>query len=125
MSVMSCRLVWSAARVIAAKEAKEKPLDLCPDPSLESSREELAAGSSEDPALLATYRERDAVIEEVLSELTRKERRCVEAHFMDGKTHSETGQLLRIPVDTVSTIIRRVREKIRSKFERRGLREYL
>lgn len=125
LSVMSRRLVWAAAKALNAKAAKEKPLDTRIDPADDGGDTEGFTDLSDDPAANAAHRERDAAIEEVLDGLTPKERKCVECHFMEGRSHRETGKKLRIPVDTVSTILRRVREKLKLKFEHRNLREYL
>lgn len=125
LCVMSRHLVWAAAKSVSAQAAQEKPLDTRIDPADDAGDTGGFMDLADDPGTNAAHRERDAAIEEVLEDLTPKERRCVECHFMEGRSHRETGKKLRIPVDTVSTILRRVREKLKLKFERRNLREYL
>ena len=74
-----------------------------------------------DPSECALRRERDAAIYEVLRRLPRRERRCVELHYLGGKTHRQIAKSLHVPQDTVSTIIRRSRKELKAKFIKKGL----
>lgn len=60
---------------------------------------------------------RDAVFA-VLSGLTEKERMVLELIYQCGKTHKEAACTLNVPVNTVSTIVRRAKGRIRE-----GLKE--
>jgi len=71
----------------------------------------------------AVSREKDVLIAQVIEALSPKERLCVEWHYMDGKTHREISETLGLSQDTVSTIIRRSKEKIRKIFLEKGLLE--
>lgn len=70
---------------------------------------------------LAQEKEKDTIINEVLESLTFKERACMELHYMEDKTHKQIGLLLGMPQDTVSTILRRSREKIRARLLERNI----
>jgi len=76
-----------------------------------------------NPATEALSRERNDLIAQALESLSCKERACVEFHFLDGKTHFEIGRILGISQDTVSTVIRRTKEKLKKNFIEKGLNE--
>jgi len=76
-----------------------------------------------ESGLQAVSRERDLLISKTLEELTPKERLCVEWHCVDGKTHREISEILGLSQDTVSTIIRRTKEKLRKMFLEKGISE--
>lgn len=73
------------------------------------------------PGDAASANERAALVAEALRALAPKERACVEFHYLEGKTHREISEILGIPQDTVSTVIRRTREKLKQKLADRGL----
>ncbi len=52
-------------------------------------------------------------LRKALEGLSFKERTCLELHYVDGRTHREISALLGMPQDTVSTLIRRTKEKLR------------
>ena len=76
-----------------------------------------------EPSHQAISHERDLLIAQVIEGLSPKERRCVEWHYLDGKTHREISEVLGLSQDTVSTVIRRAKEKIRKIFLEKGLLE--
>lgn len=73
------------------------------------------------PADVMVMRERSGLIEEALAALSLKERACMEFHYLDSKTHREIAEILGLPQDTVSTVIRRTREKLKNRLIKRGL----
>ena len=76
-----------------------------------------------DPGSHAVSKEQQGVIFEVLENLSSKEHLCVEWHYLEGKTHKEIAGILGLPQDTVSTVIRRTKEKLKKAFEEKGLFE--
>ncbi len=87
--------------------------------------EELANITSNSMEAPASSREISVAVSEILEALPPRERLCVEWHYMDGKSHRQIGEILGIPEDTVTSIIRRTREKLRARFTRKGLAEDL
>ena len=73
--------------------------------------------------LQVVSRERDLLIAQTIEGLSPKDRLCVEWHYVDGKTHREISELLGLPQDTVSSVIRRAKEKIRKIFLEKGILE--
>lgn len=73
------------------------------------------------PAGTAARKERQAIVVDVLGGLSTREKACLEMHFFDGRTHREIALVLGLPQDTVSSIIRRAKEKIKDKFIKKGL----
>jgi RNA polymerase sigma-70 factor, ECF subfamily len=71
----------------------------------------------------ALQNERRTLLEKVLAGLKPRERTCLELHYLDGKTHQEIGALLGLPQDTVSSLLRRTREKARESLKKKGLEE--
>lgn len=67
-------------------------------------------------------RELRGVLDGILQELSEKERVCVELCCVYNRTHQEIADILQISVDTVSSVIRRTKEKIKKKLEDYGLR---
>lgn len=73
------------------------------------------------PAESAAAREGAVLIGEALAALSPKERACMEFHYLDAKTHREIAEILGMPQDTVSSVIRRTREKLKNRLLERGL----
>lgn len=61
-----------------------------------------------------------ALIRETMNDLKSQERFCLEMHYVDGKTHREIAEFMGLPQDTVSTLIRRTREKLKEKLSKKG-----
>jgi len=78
---------------------------------------------SSDPSQKAASKETEALVDEVLNRLSVKERACVELHYLDGKTHREIAELMGLSQDTVSTVVRRTKEKLKTLFLEKGLSE--
>ena len=81
---------------------------------------DIQASLQNSPDTSADRHEKNAVISEVLDSLGAKERACIEFHIFDGKTHREIGLILGFSQETVSTIIRRTKDKLRKKFIKKG-----
>lgn len=73
-----------------------------------------AVGVTEkDPAMSVISDEQAILVSKALDELTPKQRMCVEWHYLEDKTHREISEVLGMPVDTVSAIIRRGRDRVK------------
>jgi RNA polymerase sigma factor (sigma-70 family) len=79
------------------------------------------AGTSAGPDEAAQNRESDAIVAGVLGTLAPRERAFVEMHYMDGRTHREISEILGVPQDTVSTVLRRTRDKLKDELLKKGL----
>ena len=78
-----------------------------------------AAESLDDPVLS----ERRDILESVLGALKPSDRKCLELHYLDGHTHQEIGNILGLPQDTVSSILRRAKDKLRERLRAKGIEE--
>ena len=76
-----------------------------------------------DRAEDAAQAERRRILESVLGSLKPMQRRCLELHYLDGHTHSEISGLLGLPQDTVSSILRRAKEKLKERLQKRGMED--
>lgn len=90
-----------------------------------SAEEEAASAASQgaSPHEDAAETERRALLAEVLDSLKPRERQCLEMHYLDGNTHAQIASLLGMPQDTVSTLIRRTREKLKERLRNKGLED--
>ena len=113
LTVMACHLTMDKIRHLSFFEKK----------SVSTETDFFEEGSLHDPATGAATKERDLIIGEVLGKLPARERACVEFHFLDEKSHREIGEILGMPQDTVSTVIRRTKEKLRADFIRKGIKD--
>ena len=75
---------------------------------------------AEHAAPEAADSETDSLVGAVIAELKPKERYCVEQHYMHGRTHAEIAEVLGLPRETVSSVIRRSHEKMEKKLKERG-----
>ena len=85
--------------------------------------EKLAGPGALGPESQAIARERSALVENALSGLSPREKFCVELYYFEGQSHGQIAGVLGMPVDTVSTLIRRAREKLKEEFRRKGIAE--
>ncbi|OGW91554.1 MAG: hypothetical protein A3D28_04790 [Omnitrophica bacterium RIFCSPHIGHO2_02_FULL_63_14] len=76
-----------------------------------------------DPSELAARGEIDRLLEAELGRLSPKERTCVEWHYLDGRTHREIGLILGLPLNTVTSIIHRTRQKLGEALGGKGLND--
>lgn len=106
LSVLSARKTLDKIRVLAREET----------PTIEVETQSAGGG---DAQVLCDEAEAD-IIRGVLEDLKPNERFCLEMHYVEGKTHREIALLTGISQDTVSTLIRRTREKLKEKLSKRG-----
>ena len=119
LSVTACHLAMDKAKSLRRWAVKDIGAGEETDEGPEGELAFFGPSASET----AAKRESDAVVAEVLGELSSKERLCAEWHWLDGKSHREIAQGLGIPQDTVSTVLRRTKEKLRKRFLEKGLAE--
>ena len=112
LTVMACHATIDKLKALSQDEKKN---DLYADIGSQPNSREL------DPRHAALADERDLLIAEALEGLSRKERLCIEWHYLEGKTHRETSEILGISQDAVSTILRRTKDKLRKLFLKKGL----
>ena len=85
--------------------------------------EDLSEIGAADIAEDAAQTERRHILESVLGSLKPLQRSCLELHYLDGHTHSEIANLLGLPQDTVSSILRRAKEKLKERLRKKGLED--
>lgn len=66
-----------------------------------------------------------SVIREVIDGLVDRERIVLLLNLIEEKSHKQIAQMLRIPLNTVSTIIARSKNKLKKELQKRGVRENL
>ena len=111
LSVMACRETLDKIKMLSRLEKRQV------------SAEE-GMGLAGDPPGAAQGREVNDAVSEVLEDLSPKERACVELCILDGKTHREAGEVLGLPPDTVSTTLRRTKDKLKAKLTEKGITEF-
>ncbi|HTL70028.1 MAG TPA: sigma-70 family RNA polymerase sigma factor [Candidatus Eisenbacteria bacterium] len=118
LSVSACHRTLDRVKAMSREEAKTVSPDAeGPEPGWELETR------LPDPSQEAARREREVVLGAVLASLEPRERFCVEMHYLEGLTHREIAAVLGIPQDTVSTVIRRTREKLKSRLTEAGLED--
>ena len=68
-------------------------------------------------------RDISALLREIIGGLANKERIVISLNLLEDKTHKEIAQILGIPVNTVSTVVVRAKEKLRKELNNRGIGE--
>ena len=121
LSVISCHAAMDKLKSLGRYEKK----NISTEAAFFSNGEEAASPilnmTEESPAERTLSREKDALVAETLEGLSPKERACIEYHYLDGMTHRQIAAILGFSQDTVSTIIRRAKEKLRKNFTEKGL----
>ncbi len=113
LSVMACHITLDKLKSLSRHAKKNFSLE---SPML----------NNEDPALgflpanPMLQQEFDGIFVEALAELSVKERCCLQFYYEEGKSHSEIACLLGLPENTVSTVLRRTREKLRKKLSEKS-----
>ena len=79
--------------------------------------------SGEDDDLLS--RDMVSLVKEVINSLSDKERIIISLNLLEGKKHQEICKMLNIPINTVSTIISRTKQKLAKSLEKMGIGDYL
>lgn len=101
--------------LISAFESQEgevlDPLDSIAGPSLNPAEATAAQQLSEDLA-------------DLMKSLSPKERLAVTLNVLYEKTHHQVAQILRIPVNTASSLIRRTKNKLKKELEKRGYKNF-
>lgn len=115
LSVMTCRATLDKLKALRRHEKSH----------IDMEKVILEEGSPEGSVMEATadVREREIIIGAVLESLSPKERACVEFYYLDGKTHRHIGEILGMPQDTVSSITRRAKEKLKLRLADKGILE--
>ena len=113
LSVMACHLALDRVKNVSRLEKKSAAMDAVPA--------DIAAKDGRDPRSEAMAREADAELALALRGLSAKERACIELRYLEGLPDVRIGAILGLPVDTVSSIVRRSREKLRKILSEKGL----
>ncbi|MCG3176140.1 MAG: hypothetical protein MOGMAGMI_01081 [Candidatus Omnitrophica bacterium] len=66
-------------------------------------------------------REREQVLRSMLEDLPYRERTCLELAYVHERTHREIALILGVPQDTVSTVLRRTRERLADLLRKKGI----
>ncbi len=115
--VMAAHLARDRARSVTRAERKSVPLEL--------PEGELVESPEPDPSQAAARAQFAESAAQVIDGLKERERACLEFHLVDGKSQVEIGEILGLPVNTVYTVIHRVKDKLKGRLERRGFRDFL
>lgn len=91
-------------------------------PSLESGNtlENTLKSNSENPIQQAEFKELKVIIDNVIENLIPKHQLIIRLSTLYQKSHKEIAQILGISVNTVSSIIRRTKKKLKQKLEQEG-----
>jgi RNA polymerase sigma factor (sigma-70 family) len=120
LTVMACHATLDKVKALSRSE-KRTVSDFHEDGEEAPDASAFFKDGSPGPAETASAKERAALVAQALGTLPAKDKACVEFHYLDGKTHREIAEILGMPQDTVSTVIRRAREKLKDKLAERGL----
>ncbi len=82
------------------------------------------SSSEDDPSRIVYLKELDRILEATIETLSPRERQAITLSFLYGKKHREIAQLLKISINTASTIIRRVRTKLRKELKKKGIKDF-
>jgi len=82
------------------------------------------SSSEDDPSRIVYLKELDRILEATIETLPPRERQAITLSFLYGKKHREIAQLLKISINTASTIIRRVRAKLRKELKKKGIKDF-
>ena len=121
LTVMACHAAMDKMKSLSRFEKRT----LLPSQEADESRpaDEPWTGIAETSTDGPVKNEERVILEDVLEELSPKERACFEFHHLDGKTHKEIGEILGLPQDTVSTILRRSKAKLQERLRQKGFLE--
>ena len=92
-----------------------------PEPENGSSRLDGLESPTKDPASASTGEEAMGIIEAEIEGLPAKEGHILKLSVLEGLTHQEIAELMGIPQNTVSTVIRRARQKVKEALQKKGL----
>ncbi len=77
--------------------------------------------SNDNPLQVLYTQEIKEILESALESLTSRERITITLSHLHGKKHREIAELLNMPLNTVSTIISRTKQRLRGKLKERGI----
>ena len=63
------------------------------------------------------------VLGSIIDTLPIKEKIVISLNLIEGRTHKEIAEIIAVPVNTVSTVIARAKEKVKKELEKRGLKD--
>jgi len=113
LSVMACHMTLDKLKIRSRYDKKNFSIE-----STILSHDNVELGYvPQDPLLQQEF---DGVFGGILEELSPKERACLEFYYEEGKTHLEISSLLGMPESTISSILRRCREKLKKKLSEKG-----
>ena len=111
LSVMALHLAMDRIKLLNRHANKMRPVEeLLPE---EEEKAVVLSEKQEPP-------EMDDWLEESLRGLSAKERLCLELFIVEGKTAAESGRILGISENTVHSVVRRSKEKLKSLLIRKG-----
>ncbi len=65
-----------------------------------------------------------AILETIIESLSVKEKLVTSLHYLHGKTHREIARIMHLSINTVSTLIRRTRIKIKNELIKKGYKDF-
>ena len=107
LTVMACHMSYDRLKSLSRYSRRMEPL------------EDLPAEISEEPVST----EWSGVLEDCFRDLSPKDQACLEFYFVEQKTAVEIGGILGYPEDTVRSVVRRAKEKLKKKLLEKGYQE--
>ncbi len=111
---MVCHLTFDSLRQASRQGKLESPIE-----SLDLERTDLGGGPNAGE--IVAGEEIKNILNVAMGALSVKEKACAELCYVDGRTHREIGLLLNMPQDTVSTVLRRTKERLKTALEEKGI----
>jgi len=84
----------------------------------------LHSSSKDDPNRTVHLKELSQVLTLTIDSLPPRERQAITLCYFYGKKHREIAQLLKISINTVSTIIRRTRARLKKELKKMGIKDF-
>ena len=113
LRVMACFVTMDKIKTRRRFENRFLPVD--------DHGDDAGSGDAPGPALSADRTFLRQSLDEIWASLSPKERLCLELSVLDGRTHDQIAVLLATPQNTVSSLIRRLKDKIKADLKRRGI----
>lgn len=82
------------------------------------------ASDKDCPAEAASAGELRSVLEGLLLSLSHREKTIITFNLLYDKTHQEISDILNMPINTVSTVIKRTKERLRDKLTQMGFKDF-
>lgn len=64
------------------------------------------------------------IVNETMNVLSSKEKVIISLNLIENRTHKEISKILCLPVNTVSTVIARTKEKLRKELDKKGIKNF-